>query len=221
MASKEEIRASHRARRTALAPAEVEAAGMGIARHGLSWAASLTGGRPGTFAAYLGVGTEPPTLPLLGALHAAGHRLLLPVCEPGLALSWVRWTPVSEYVRSRYAPILEPAGERLDTTAMRHADGIFLPATALDFSGNRIGQGGGYYDRFLAALGTLLATRAPAPDGGLLAPLPTAAVVYDSEVLSAGSIPAESFDRKVAAALTPSGLLELRGPASGDLRPGC
>ena len=39
--------------------------------------------------------------------------------------------------------------------------------------------------------------------------LPTAAVVYDTEVLPAGSIPAESFDRKVDAALTPGGIIRL------------
>ena len=49
---------------------------------------------------------------------------------------------------------------------MRSAAGIFLPATAVDFSGNRIGQGGGYYDKFLAALAALLPP-SPASDGGL------------------------------------------------------
>jgi 5-formyltetrahydrofolate cyclo-ligase len=210
MASKEDIRAGHRAGRAALTHAVLSNAGAAIARHGLAWAAGLTGGHPGTFAAYLGVGSEPPTLPLLTALHEAGHRLLLPVCEPGLALSWVYWTPASESVRSRYAPIQEPAGERHGTTVMLQAHGIFLPATAVDFSGNRIGQGGGYYDKFLAALTALLSSRAEACDGGLLPPLPTAAVVFDGEVLPAGSIPAESFDRKVAAALTPGGLLLLQ-----------
>ena len=210
MASKEEIRAGHRAGRAALTHAGRSNAGAGIARHGLVWASGLTGGPPGTFAAYLGVGSEPPTLPLLTALHEAGHRLLLPVCEPGLALSWVYWTPASESVRSRYAPIQEPAGERHGTTVMLHAHGIFVPATAVDFSGNRIGQGGGYYDKFLTALTALLPPRSGASDGGLLPPLPTVAVVFDSEVLPAGSIPAESFDRKVAAALTPGGLLLLQ-----------
>lgn len=210
MASKEEIRGSHRARRAVLTPALLEGAGEGIARHGLVWASGLAGGRPGTFAAYLGVGSEPPTLPLLTALHEAGHRVLLPVCEPALALSWVYWTPASEFVRSRYAPIQEPAGERHGTAVMLHAAGIFLPATAVDHSGNRIGQGGGYYDKFLAALAALLPSGPPAADGGLLPPLPTAAVVYEGEVLPAGSIPAEPFDRKVAAALTPAGLLPLQ-----------
>ena len=92
---------------------------------------------------------------------------------------------------------------------MRSATGIFLPATAVDFSGNRIGQGGGYYDKFLAALAALLPSR-PGVRRRALPPLPTAAVVYDAEVLPAGSIPAESFDRKVAAALTPGGLIRLQ-----------
>ncbi|MGP4031496.1 5-formyltetrahydrofolate cyclo-ligase [Pseudarthrobacter sp. 1C304] len=208
MASKEEIRSGHRAGRAALTRAGLDSAGAGIARHGLAWATGLTGGNPGTFAAYLGVGSEPPTLPLLAALHDAGHRILLPVCEPELALSWVYWTPESGFVRSRYAPIQEPEGPRHGTAVMRGADGIFLPATAVDLSGNRIGQGGGYYDKFLAALSALLPSQAP--EGGTLPPLPTAAVVYDGEVLPGGSIPAESFDRKVAAALTPGGLVRLQ-----------
>ena len=65
------------------------------------------------------------------------------------------WTPESGFVRSRYAPIQEPVGERHGTAVMRDAAGIFLPATAVDFSGNRIGQGGGYYDKFLAALAAM------------------------------------------------------------------
>ncbi|MDI3211558.1 5-formyltetrahydrofolate cyclo-ligase [Arthrobacter sp. AL12] len=210
MASKEEIRGCHRARRAKLTPALLESAGAGIARHGLAWATGLAGGSPGTFAAYLGVGSEPPTVPLLAALHEAGHRVLLPVCEPGLALSWVYWTPASEFVRSRYAPIQEPVGERHGTAVMQDTRGIFLPATAVDYSGNRIGQGGGYYDKVLALLAAFLPPGAPASDGGLLPPLPTAAVVYEDEVLPAGSIPAEPFDRKVAGALTPAGLLPLQ-----------
>ncbi|WP_427129906.1 5-formyltetrahydrofolate cyclo-ligase [Pseudarthrobacter sp. S9] len=206
MASKEEIRSSHRVRRAALPQAALDAAAAGIARHGLQWATGLADGQAGIFAVYLGVGSEPPTLPLLAALHGAGHRVLLPVCEHGLELSWVYWTPQSEFVRSRYAPIQEPAGERHGTEVMRHATGIFLPATAVDLSGNRVGQGGGYYDKFLAALAAVLPAHGQPYDAG---PLPTAAVVYDAEVLPAGSIAAESFDRRVSSALTPGGLIRL------------
>ena len=93
---------------------------------------------------------------------------------------------------------------------MRSATGIFLPATAVDFSGNRIGQGGGYYDKFLATLESIFPGRTEASDGaGRLPPLPASAVVYDAEVLPAGSISAESFDRRVPYALTPGGFVRL------------
>ncbi|MEV5051842.1 5-formyltetrahydrofolate cyclo-ligase [Arthrobacter sp. LAR12-1-1.1] len=206
MASKEEIRSSHRAKRSALPPAAQDAAAAGIARHGLEWASGQARGRQGIFAVYLGVGAEPPTLPLLTAMTVAGHRVLLPVCEPDISLSWVYWTPQSGFVRSRYAPIQEPVGERHSTAVMRDATAVILPATAVDFSGNRIGQGGGYYDKFLAALAAMSPASGAASDA---VALPTAAVVYDTEVLPAGSIPAESFDRKVDVALTPGGIIRL------------
>ena len=88
-------------------------------------------------------------------------------------------------------------GEQHGLEVMGTVTGIFVPATAVDLAGNRIGQGGGYYDKFLAGLEV----------EGLQ--VPAAAVVYDTEVLPAGSIPAESFDRQVPVAVTPSGLARL------------
>ncbi|WP_115790408.1 5-formyltetrahydrofolate cyclo-ligase [Arthrobacter silvisoli] len=199
MTLKDEIRAGHRARRKALDAAQLDAAGQGIARHGLAWAAALPGGDSKTFAVYLGVGKEPPTKPLLEALHEAGHRVLLPVCEDDRQLSWVEWTPLTVFHRSRFAPIDEPDGERLDSSAVAGADGIFLPATAVDGSGSRIGQGGGYYDRLLGRLDA--AGQRP----------PAVAVVYAGEVLPAGTIPAEPFDKPVSGALTPDGEIRFAG----------
>jgi 5-formyltetrahydrofolate cyclo-ligase len=195
---KERIRAQHRAARSTMETAHREAAGAGIAQHGLGWAEQISTGAPSTFCVYLGVHFEPPTGALIDALHGQGHKILLPVCEPGRRLSWVFWTPGGELVRSRYAPILEPAGTRHGLEVMAEVSALFMPATAVDRDGNRIGQGGGYYDVFLNEL------------DGLRPGLPAAAIVYDQEVLPAGSIPAEEFDRKVPAALTPSGLVPLR-----------
>ncbi|BAS10084.1 5-formyltetrahydrofolate cyclo-ligase [Arthrobacter sp. Hiyo4] len=98
-------------------------------------------------------------------------------------------------------PVLEPAGPRLGLGIMASVAALFVPATAVDKDGNRIGQGGGYYDVLLDSLA----------GNGL--EIPFAAIVFDSELLPAGSIPAEDFDRRVPAALTPSGLIRLPDPA--------
>jgi 5-formyltetrahydrofolate cyclo-ligase len=174
-----------------------DAAASGIAAHGLEWVSQLRSGEPSTFALYLAVGYEPPTLPLITALHSAGHRVLLPVCESNRTLCWVYWTPASGFIPSKFGRVLEPVGERHGLDVVGSAAGIFMPATAVDRSGNRIGQGGGYYDNLLGQL----EARAWA--------VPVVAVVYDSEILPAGTIPPEPFDRPVHMALTPSGLITL------------
>lgn len=198
-AAKANIRALHRERRTAMEPDRREEAGAGLAVHGAAWAEQLSSGTPSTFCAYFGVEPEPPTLPLIRELHRHGHTVLLPVCEPGRRLSWAHWTPEAEFIRSRFAPVLEPAGARYNLDVLASAAGLFIPATALDRSGNRIGQGGGYYDVLLGSLDSR----------GL--DIPLVAIVFDSEVLPAGTIPAEEFDRKIPVALTPSGLVTLAG----------
>jgi 5-formyltetrahydrofolate cyclo-ligase len=44
--------------------------------------------------------------------------------------------------------ILEPK-DHLSDSSPNHLDLVLVPALAIDFSGNRLGFGGGYYDRFL------------------------------------------------------------------------
>jgi 5-formyltetrahydrofolate cyclo-ligase len=197
--TKTKIRTAHRRRRAVLTRQQLEAAGTEIARHGVGWAASLAGGVRATFCVYFGVGVEPPTLPLINALHNEGHRVLLPVCEPGRELAWVFWDPDAGFEQSQYAPILEPVGERHGPDVAGTAAALFIPATAVDLAGNRVGQGGGYYDKFLGHLATAGKN------------IPLAAVIYDEELLPAGEIPEEEFDRPVPAVLAPSGLRALDG----------
>lgn len=196
-AAKEGIRAAHRRRRALMTPWEREDAGAALAKHGAAWAAGVTHENAAAVCVYLGVGAEPPTLPLIAALHDGGHKVLLPVCQPARELKWVFWEPGIELARSTFAPILEPVGTRHEIEVAGEASALFIPATAVDLAGSRVGQGGGYYDKFLGHLAS----------AGKQIPL--AAVLYDGELLPAGSIPVEEFDRPVPGVVLPSGFRNL------------
>lgn len=84
--------------------------------------------------------------PVLHALHARGSRVMLPETPPrGNALIFRRWTPESAMIRERFGTY-RPDGE------VGTPDVLLVPLLAFDRKGNRLGYGGGYYDRTLAAL---------------------------------------------------------------------
>ena len=146
-------------------------------------------GTPRCVCAYISMGNEPPTGQLLDALAAAGHIVYVPVCEPNFQLTWTRWSPGAQMAPSLLAPVMEPMGVRLPFAQLGAVRAIFVPALAVDASGVRLGQGGGYYDRFLANVTAV----------------PLAAVIYAHEFLSAGSLPRAPLDVPVAYAITPAG----------------
>jgi 5-formyltetrahydrofolate cyclo-ligase len=167
------------ARREVRPAAEREAAGEALARHALAaWAEVFC------VAAYVGVGTEPPTVPLLDALRALGVRVLLPVIT-GEQLDWATYEGVGSLADGPMG-LAEPAGPRLGSEALLAADVVLVPALAVDRDGHRLGRGRGYYDR---ALGSVTA--------------PVVAVVFDDDVID--DLPVEAHDRSVDGRLTPSG----------------
>lgn len=140
----------------------------------------------GPVAAYLSVGTEPGTAPLLAAL--AGARVLLPVLLPDDDLDWAR---ADEGVAPGRRGLLEPCGPRLGRDAVADCDLVVVPALAVDRVGIRLGRGGGSYDRALRR------TR-----GWVVA------LLHDGEAVEA--LPVEDHDVPVDAVVVPSGLVRLR-----------
>ena len=134
-------------------------------------------------AAYLPLAGEPDISDFLDWAKAQGIKLLLPVVT-GQNLRWV--DSVSE-TRIGELGFEEASGKSAELSS---AQVIFLPALAVDFSGNRLGQGKGFYDRALQALGS-------SKRRAMLV-----AVVFDEEVRL--SLPNEPHDEKVDAAITAS-----------------
>lgn len=180
-------------------------------------------GRPGhvgavTIAAYIASPGEPDPAAVRSAVRAAGGRVLLPIPLPGRRLGWV--LDDGRYAPDPALPVQVPVGAELGRGAACLIDqGVTLvlaPALAVDRSGARLGQGGGFYDALLAQLAQssrIGDSGSPAGHGGHPARgIAVLAVVHDDEVLAPGSIPRDAHDAPVGAALTPTGIVRL-GPA--------
>ena len=84
--------------------------------------------------------------PLLETLHHRGHRIVLPQTPKiGNPLIFREWSPGAAMHRERYGTF-RPDGAVCDP------DFLLMPLLAFDAAGNRLGYGGGYYDRTLARL---------------------------------------------------------------------
>ncbi len=147
--------------------------------------------RAATVAAYVSIGSEPGTGALLDALTAMGKRVILPVVLPDLDLDWGTWRGATALAPARMG-LLEPV-DRLGIEAVATADVVVVPGLAVSPAGERLGQGGGSYDR---ALGRV-------PVG-----TPVIVCLYDDEV--GHDVPVDLHDRPVTAAVTPTRFLPLR-----------
>lgn len=148
-----------------------------------------------TVAAYVSVGSEPGTGLLLDALVAAGKRVLLPVLRPDNDLDWAVYAGPDDLVKA-VRGLFEPTGARLGVDAVRTADMVLVPGLAASSAGDRLGRGGGSYDRALARV---------------LPGTPVAVVLYADELGRA--VPTDPHDVRVGFALGAGGVAAL---ASGE-----
>ncbi len=99
-------------------------------------------------AIYLHNDGEIATTPLIQALWQLGKSLYLPVLHPVVPgyLLFQRYEIDTPLLLNQYQ-ILEPALACHQTVPLAELDLILTPLVAFDKTGQRIGMGGGYYDR--------------------------------------------------------------------------
>lgn len=173
-----------------------------------------------TVAAYVSMGSEIETRPLLRWLLAHGCHVLVPRLGSGLEIGWgildsleslrsmdvedgangTGGSPSTVHHKSDEPPTStvhhrpdEPNGTVLPPEALEEADLVIAPALAVDPQGNRLGRGAGWYDRALAR-------RKPG--------CPLIAVCWPWEVLDT-DLPAEPHDVPANGVLTPEGYRRL------------
>lgn len=182
---REQIRAARRQRTLADSVVAAEA----IAEQVLAWDVVR---RAGTVAAYVSVAREPGTGLLLDALLADGKRVLLPVLRSDMDLDWAVFTGD---LASASHGLLEPTGPLLGVASIADADVLLVPGLAASVDGDRLGQGGGCYDRALTRV-----------DAGV----PIAVLLHDDE--TGLDLPTEPHDRRVTHIVTPGGVSPSASP---------
>lgn len=108
--------------------------------------------RCSTIAVYHSFGAELDTAPLIDKLLKAGKTLCLPVLHPFAAghLLMLRYDSSTAMRTNKYG-IIEPVLDARNVVPMADLDCVFTPLVGFDPQGNRLGMGGGYYDRTLSA----------------------------------------------------------------------
>ena len=143
LSDKKSLRAEVLARRRALSPAERAACSQRLCGHLLSRPEL---GSAQTVMSYMASEEEADLSDLHGALWAAGVRLCFPAVRSGRIMEAVCCGPEGPWKTGAFG-IREPADGQV--VPPEEIDLVLVPCVAFDGAGNRLGHGGGYYDRFL------------------------------------------------------------------------
>jgi 5-formyltetrahydrofolate cyclo-ligase len=145
--TRQQIRQQIRQRRRALTPEQQTQFALQAADRMMAYPPVLLAQ---TVAVFLSFDGELDTRPLIDQLWRAGKRVYLPVLHPFSPgnLLFLHYHPSSDLVVNRLK-IREPKLDVRDVLPLSQLDVLVTPLVAFDAAGQRLGMGGGFYDRTL------------------------------------------------------------------------
>ena len=145
--TRQQIRQQIRQRRRALTPEQQTQFALHAADRMMTYPPVLLAQ---TVAVFLSFDGELDTRPLIDQLWRAGKRVYLPVLHPFSPgnLLFLHYHPSSDLVVNRLN-IREPKLDVRDVLPLSQLDVLVTPLVAFDAAGQRLGMGGGFYDRTL------------------------------------------------------------------------
>ena len=143
---------------------------------------------------YCPIRTEIDVIPLMRALHAAGHQICVPMIDgPQRPLTFREWWPGVPMESGPFGAAV-PVG-----TTELVPEMLLVPLLSFDLHGWRLGYGGGFYDRTLERLRRQTQTRAYG-------------FAYSAQQIDA--VPTEPTDQRLDGIATEAGLINSNAVAA-------
>lgn len=190
--NKDQLRARMLEIRDAIPRREKKLLDQRIRRHLFDWDVFH---RAGSVFCYVSFRSEVDTFPVISRVLADGKLLLVPRVDPVSRSMKAIVLESTDDLKPGFYGILEPVSPKELSGGL---DLVIAPGCAFTPGGDRLGYGGGYYDRFLASrLGT----------GGVICSL-----AYERLVLP--TLPVKKTDIPVDYVITEAGVLRTEGNRS-------
>ena len=191
--TREILRHQFRSKRRQLSPVQQQLAAQQLLDSCLNFNPFLNAR---SVACYLANDGEINTEHLINYCWQQQVRLLLPILDPNNSghLVFIEPRPSWPLQLNRYG-IFEPAYQAHKVVELADIDIIFTPLVAFDPAGNRLGMGGGYYDRTLAPLNQQKAS--------------TLVIGLAHDCQQCDNLPVQAWDIPLDGIITPSRILAL------------
>ncbi len=190
--TKEEIRMSIRSHKRSLTSNQIKTSGFDLVRQMKQFTPYKEADQIYLFASY---NQEIATYGLMEHAMRDGKRVALPRVE-GKEIDFYYISSLTDLAPG-YQGIPEPIGNDRAAPSIKKQALMLLPGLAFSLKGERLGYGGGFYDKYLSKQ----------PDGAFT----TCAIGYSFQVLS--TVPVEEHDKRVDYVVTPDGVYRCNGTA--------